>query len=116
MDILRQQRIPLGFQHNITKNNRDIHKHTVIIHFSNRREIQLNLIFLDGSSSRQMWNGNQEQQYVAPSPTRLDYSNQTQRFPPRQSPQYTQAINPSVPTNNCKTLKLRSLFILRLFS
>jgi hypothetical protein len=86
------------------KNNKDIHNHLVTIHHLISR--LKSILNLDGSSPRQMWNGNQQQQqqqYVSPIPTRLDYSNQTQRLPPRQSSQYTQPMNTTVSTNNCKT-------------
>jgi hypothetical protein len=67
-----------------------------------------------------MWNGNQH--YVSQNPTRLDFSNQIpqqqqqQRLPPRQSTQYSQAINNTVPTNNCKieiiNLDIHYLFLI----
>lgn len=63
---------------------------------------------LDGSSPQQMWNGNNQQQYVSQNPTRLDFSNQIQppqqqRLPSRQSSQYSS--NSTMPTNNCKIFK-----------
>jgi len=85
------------------------------------------LLIVDGSSPRQMWNGNQ-QQYPPQIPTRLDYSNQIQqqqqRLPPRQSspsPKYSQAINntyssnSTVNTNNCKR-KIEHILIIYLFN
>ena len=59
---------------------------------------------------QQMWNGNQQQQqqqqqqqpspYLSSMPTRLDYPNPISQYPARQSSQYTDAINSSMPTNN----------------
>ena len=68
---------------------------------------------LDGSSPRQMWNGNQQPQYASQMPTRLDFNNQIQqRLPPRQSSpsssQYSQSIPPSSSTNNPNTYSSNS--------
>lgn len=58
------------------------------------------ILILDGVTPQPMWNGNQQQPYHSSMSTRLDYSNQIPPFPPRPSPQYTDAINNTVPTNN----------------
>lgn len=65
---------------------------------------------LDGSSSRQMWNGNQQQpQYPSQLPTRLDYPNQIQaRLPPRQASPSTSHYSQSIPSNNSNTYSSNS--------
>ncbi|CAF1674789.1 unnamed protein product, partial [Adineta ricciae] len=59
-------------------------------------------ISFNGSSPRQMWNGNQQQsQYPSQLPIRLDFSNQNQqRLPPRQPSPSTQYSQPMNNTNN----------------
>jgi hypothetical protein len=60
-------------------------------------------ISFNGSSPRQMWNGNQQQpQYASKISTRLDFTNPIQqRLPSRQSSsQYPQSINNNNNTNN----------------
>ena len=82
-------------------------------------------IVSDGSSSpRQMWNGNQSQQYPPQIPTRLDFSNQQQQQQQQQrqsspSTQYPQIMNQTYPANNAGTRNVHrprtpSLFVLSL--
>lgn len=66
-----------------------------------------------------MWNGNQQQQqsYLPSISTRLDYSNQIPQYPARQSSQYPDAINTTMPTNNrMMNESLEKLFLCYAFS